>query len=99
MRPAAADPQSDRDQEWSRLMAAAQDGDQGAYGRLLREILPLLRAAVAPHHRDPDRIDDAIQDVLLSVHRARHTYDRTRPFRHWLMAIARYRSTRSSADR
>ena len=98
MRPAVADPQSDRDQDWSRLMAAAQDGDRGAYERLLREILPLLRAAVAPHYRHPDRIDEVIQDVLLSVHRARHTYDPTRPFRHWLMAIAHYQSRRCSAD-
>jgi RNA polymerase sigma-70 factor, ECF subfamily len=54
-------------------MAAAQDGDRGAYEELLREILPFLRAVVARTHRHPDRIDDLIQDVLLSVHRARHT--------------------------
>jgi RNA polymerase sigma-70 factor (ECF subfamily) len=73
-------------------MVAAQGGDRGAYERLLREILPLLRAVVASHHRHPDRIDDVIQHVLLSVHRVRHTYDPARPFRHWLLAIARYRS-------
>jgi RNA polymerase sigma-70 factor, ECF subfamily len=100
MRPAVADPQSDGDQEWSRLMVAAQDGDRSAYERLLREILPLLHAVVARHHRHPDRIDDAIQDVLLSVHRVRHTYDPARSFRHWLVAITRYRSRRRcSGDR
>jgi RNA polymerase sigma-70 factor (ECF subfamily) len=79
-------------------MVAAQGGDRGAYERLLREILPLLRAVVASHHRHPDRIDDVIQHVLLSVHRVRHTYDPARPFRHWLLAIARYHSRRGNGD-
>ena len=32
-------------------MAAAQGGDQAAYARLLRDILPLVRAIVARQHR------------------------------------------------
>ena len=80
------------DQRWSRLMAAAQDGDRGAYVRLLRDILPFIRAVVSRQHRTPDRIEEVVQDVLLSVHRVRHTYDPARPFRHWLAMIARRRS-------
>jgi RNA polymerase sigma factor (sigma-70 family) len=81
-----------RDREWSALMAAAQAGDRAAYERLLRNILPFLRALAARQHRAPDRIEDVIQDVLLTVHRVRHTYDPARPFTHWLAAIARRRS-------
>ena len=33
-----------------------------------------------------------MQEVLLTVHRVRHTYDPARPFIHWLAAIARRRS-------
>jgi RNA polymerase sigma-70 factor (ECF subfamily) len=33
-----------------------------------------------------------VQDVLLTVHRVRHTYDPSRPFKPWLAAIARRRS-------
>lgn len=73
-------------------MAAAQGGDRGAYDRLLREIVPFIRAVVATHHRHPDRIEDVVQDVLLTVHRVRHTYDPSRPFRPWVAAIARRRS-------
>jgi sigma-70-like protein len=87
MRPATADAESDRDRDWSALMAAAQDGDRGAYERLLREILPLLHAVVARHHRHPDRIEDVVQEVLLTVHRLRHTYDPARSFHQWLMTI------------
>ena len=93
MPPAATTaPQSDADEAWSRLMAAAQDGDRAAYERLLREIVPFVRAVVARQHRQADRVEDVVQDVLLSVHRVRHTYDPARPFRHWLAAIARRRS-------
>lgn len=73
-------------------MAAAQDGDRAAYDQLLREILPFLRAVVASQHRRPDRIEDVVQDVLLTIHRVRHTYDPARPIRPWLAAIARRRS-------
>jgi RNA polymerase sigma-70 factor, ECF subfamily len=81
-----------RDREWSALMAAAQRGDRTDYERLLREILPFLRALAARQHRAPDRIEDVVQEVLLTVHRVRHTYDPARPFGPWLAAIARRRS-------
>ena len=80
------------DREWSRLMAAAQDGDRVAYDRLLRQILPFIRIIAARQHRAPDRIEDVVQEVLLTIHRVRHTYDPARPFSYWLAAIVRRRS-------
>lgn len=79
--------------EWSRLMAAAQDGDAGAYQRLLQGVTPLLRRIAARRldHAFAADIEDVVQDVLLSVHAVRHTYDPRRPFLPWLMAIARHR--------
>jgi RNA polymerase sigma factor (sigma-70 family) len=73
-------------------MAAAQDGDSIAYERLLRDIVPFIRAVVAKQNRRPDRLEDVVQDVLLTLHRVRHTYDPSRPFSHWLAALARRRS-------
>ncbi len=73
-------------------MAAAQEGDRAAYEQLLRQILPFIRAIAARQHRAPDRIEDVVQDVLLTIHRVRHTYDPSRPFGTWLAAIARRRS-------
>lgn len=72
-------------------MALAQAGDRPAYDRLLREIVPYIRAIAASQHR-ADRIEEVVQDVLLTLHRVRHTYDPSRPFRPWLAAIARCRS-------
>jgi RNA polymerase sigma-70 factor (ECF subfamily) len=77
----------EQDREWSGWMARAQDGDPGAYARLLREILPFLRVLARRRCADPDRCEDIVQDVLLTLHRARHTYDPARPFMPWLAAI------------
>lgn len=79
--------------DWSILMAHAQSGDQSAYRRLLEEISPYVRSLAVKCHRDPSDIEDSVQDVLLTVHAVRHTYDPTRPFAPWLVAIANRRIT------
>jgi RNA polymerase sigma factor (sigma-70 family) len=80
-----------RDPDWAILMARAQDGDRGAYHRLLQEITPYLRSLAARHRRDPNDIEDAVQDILLTVHSIRQTYDPARPFGPWLVTIANRR--------
>ncbi|MEP7056589.1 MAG: sigma-70 family RNA polymerase sigma factor [Caldimonas sp.] len=77
--------------DWAILMARAQVGDSSSYRRLLGEISPYLRSLAAASHRDPLDIEDTVQDVLLSIHSVRHTYDPARPFGPWLVAIARRR--------
>src|SRR5260370_23059448 len=80
-----------RDVDWSILMARAQEGDGAAYHRLLQEITPYLRSLSARRHRDPNDAEDSVQDVLLTVHSIRQTYDPARPFAPWLVAIANRR--------
>ncbi|WP_432258055.1 sigma-70 family RNA polymerase sigma factor [Cupriavidus sp. TMH.W2] len=72
-------------------MARAQDGDKDAYRRLLEAITPYLRALAARQIRSVDDIEDVVQDVLLTVHSVRNTYDPLRPFGPWLLAIANRR--------
>ena len=79
------------DDEWARLMARAQEGDAASYRRLLVSVTPYLRAIAARHHRDRSDVEDSLQDILLTVHAIRHTYDLKRPFKPWLVAIARRR--------
>src|SRR5215471_10546393 len=80
-----------RELEWSILMARAQDGDGGVYRRLLQEVTPYLRSLAASRHRDPSDAEDAVQDILLTIHAVRQTYDPARPFRPWLVTIANRR--------
>jgi RNA polymerase sigma-70 factor (ECF subfamily) len=72
-------------------MARAQDGDRHAYRALLEDMTPYLRTLAARCFREPSDAEDAVQDVLLTVHAVRHTYDPGRPFGPWLVAIANRR--------
>ena len=80
------------DRRRAALMAAAQAGDRAAYEILLRDCVDLVRAIAYRQGVRSDRVDDVVQETLLSVHRARHTYDPQRPFIGWLRAIAQRRA-------
>jgi RNA polymerase sigma-70 factor (ECF subfamily) len=77
---------------WAALMRAAQGGDAAGYERLLRDISPFIRSLARRYCRGPELAEDVVQDVLLTVHRVRHTWDPTRPFCPWLAAIAARRA-------
>lgn len=81
-----------RDLDWTILMARAQDGDNSAYLRLLQEITPYLRSLARRWHKDHWDIEDTVQDILLTIHSIRHTYDPARPFGPWLVGIANRRA-------
>ena len=74
-------------------MRSAQTGNRQAYAQLLAELIPLLRRAVRRRRGflKPQDVEDLLQDILLSLHQVRATYDPDRPFLPWLMAIARHR--------
>jgi len=73
--------------EWARLMRAAQTGDRASYEGLLRAVTPFIRSLSRRYCRNPQLTEDVVQDVLLTVHRIRHTWDPRRPFSPWLAAI------------
>ena len=82
-----------REDERARWMAAAQAGDAGAYESLLISLLPVLRSFVRRRGVDGNEVEDVVQEVLLLIHRARHTWRPDRPFDPWMWAIARNAST------
>jgi RNA polymerase sigma factor (sigma-70 family) len=80
------------DQTLAAAMAAAQGGDGEAYRRLLRACLPVVAGMARAQGVRPEAVDDVVQDVLLTIHRARATYDPARPFLPWLRAITQRRA-------
>jgi len=78
--------------QWSEWMACAQAGDQRVYERLLRECVPFIAMVARSKGVPADRVDDVVQDVLMTIHRARHTYDPGRPFTAWLRVIVQRRA-------
>jgi RNA polymerase sigma-70 factor (ECF subfamily) len=73
-------------------MAAAQSGDASAYQALLRDCVPVIAQVARRQGVASDRVDDVVQEVLITIHRARATYDPQRPFLPWLRAIAQRRA-------
>jgi RNA polymerase sigma factor (sigma-70 family) len=87
------DRSAQNDRRLADLMRLAQDGDKTAYAKLLGAVTPLLRKVVRQRYSflQPSDIEDIVQEILLSLHVARATYDPARPFLPWVMAIARNR--------
>ncbi len=72
-------------------MDRAQRGDQEAYASLLVLATGAVKRMVRQKWGNVAWLDDAVQETLLSLHRARHTFDPARPFAPWLYAIAHNR--------
>jgi len=74
------------------LLVRALDGDAAAYRGFLEELAAHLRAFLRKRlGRHPDFVEDVVQEVLLAVHKQRHTYRRGEPLTAWVHAIARYK--------
>lgn len=73
-------------------MAAAQAGDRVAYETLLRDCVAFIAGLARRHGVPPDRADDVVQEALLTLHRARATYDPRRSFDAWLRVIVERRA-------
>ena len=84
--------QTESDARRSALMAAAQTGDRVAYETLLRDCLSFIVSVARRQGVPADRTDDVVQEVLLTVHRARATYDPSRSFEAWLRVIVERRA-------
>lgn len=76
-------------ESWSQLMAKIQVGDQEAYRQFLNEIGPLLFNYVRRRVFNPEMVPDVYQEVLLTLHKARFTYEPSRPLGPWLFTVAR----------
>ncbi len=77
--------------ELAALLVLAQSGDRAAYTALLQGLLPYLRRLAGRRLARPQDVEDTVQDVFLSIHAIRHTYDPERPLQPWINIIAERR--------
>lgn len=82
---------AEREERWRAFMRSAQDGDRAAYAQLLSELVPMLRRLVNLKWPNTHEDEDIVQEILVSLHTVRHTYDRDRPFMPWILTIAKRR--------
>ena len=83
-------PSQMRSERWVRWMTRAQQGDREAYGALLHEVRKVLASLLRRHVSDRNEIEDICQETLIAFHRARHSYQPSRPVEPWLLGIARH---------
>lgn len=81
----------EQETQTAHLMRLAQGGDQAAYAELLAVLTSVTRQFARGKSGDVPWVEDVVQETLISVHRARHTYDASRPFAPWFYAIAAHR--------
>lgn len=79
---------AEQERQSASLMRLAQAGDQAAYASLLVSLTSATRQFARMRLGAVPWIDDVVQETLLAVHRARHTYDPERPFAPWFYAVA-----------
>lgn len=72
-------------------MQAALKGDQKAYADVLDHISRMLRPYLAKRLNQASEVEDVLQEILISIHKSRHSYDGKRPFKPWVYAIAKFR--------
>lgn len=78
---------STQEQTAARLIVLAQNGDAHAYADLLTLLAGVARQFARNRLGDVPWLDDVAQETLLTIHKARHTYDPQRPFAPWFYAI------------
>ena len=82
---------TDKTDDLAALMRLAIEGDSNAYATILRETSRFLKPFLAKRLSFTNEVDDLLQEILLSIHKARHTYDGNRPYKPWAYAIANFR--------
>src|SRR6202162_5938593 len=84
---------SSQENDWAVWMRAAMTGDPGAYRQLLVSVAPHVRAVARSRCRmlgaPEGEVEDLVQEVLLTIHLKRGTWDQSRPIGPWVAAIAR----------
>ena len=70
------------------LMSRYADGDLEAFDELFRRYEPRAFGYFLKRTGSRERAEDLYQDLFLRIHRARDSYDPTRPFSPWFFQIA-----------
>lgn len=82
----------DLDRRLCLLMVDVQAGDRRAYAALLRACEPFIKRVGRRAGVTDDRLNDVLQETLLTLHHARQTFDPSRSFLAWLSVIAQRRA-------
>lgn len=80
-----------KEPQFKLLMVRSQAGDEVAYSELLNDISVLIRPHFIRKGLREDDLEDIIQEVLIGIHKSRHTFNPAHSFMKWMYAIAHYK--------
>jgi RNA polymerase sigma-70 factor (ECF subfamily) len=83
---------ADDELAWSEWMRRAQAGDARAYASLLASLSRAITGYIYHRFGSVEFADDCVQESLMALHEARHTFLEGRPIRPWVFAIVRNRA-------
>lgn len=83
---------TDDELQWSEWMGRALEGDEDSYRLLLDALGKAIEHYLRSRFGALDFSEDIVQESLLAIHQARHTYATDRPFRPWMFAIVRHKA-------
>lgn len=79
------------EQRWRLSMSRVQQGDKQVYAELLSELSKVIEAYLRLRFGAIDMLEDCVQECLIAIHNARHTYNTKQPFRPWMFTLVRHR--------
>jgi len=74
-----------------KLFIEANYGSKHSYAEFLKIFSNYLKKSLKNKIFNESEQEDVIQEILISVHKARHTYDGNRPLKPWLISIISFR--------
>ena len=84
-----------RSDDFARLFREANRGDAAAYRLLLERLAPWIRSVarrgLQKSGRSTDECEDVVQEVLISIHLKRHTWDEAQAVEPWVRAITSHK--------
>lgn len=84
---------SSKDKLLSELMKEAQEGNSLSYETLLSEVWVFLQGYLNSKVYNKSQVDDIAQEVLIAIHKYRHTFNSDKSFLSWMLAIAHHKIT------
>ena len=72
-------------------MISSLNGDKLAYEKLLKECATIIGAFLKTRVNSQESAEDIVQESLIAIHKAKHTFDPSKAFAPWLFSIARHK--------
>jgi RNA polymerase sigma-70 factor (ECF subfamily) len=79
-----------QDNHLAELLVSAQNGNNHDYALFLSEVTKLLRPYLV-RRMTIEQVEDVLQETLITIHQARHTYLPSRKVGPWLYALCNHR--------